>query len=228
MIKKTGFVLTGVLYGAIAYSAAGGGVQGLPAFPDPLRFVLQRIVNPKQEMLGGGTHNLIQYGCMSGGVGCQGFLSSGQEYDDIGVEIPVDKTNHALIFSVAKRRFALFHDASGARHLVLREFGRCGVDEYRDLDINVDGLPDPAYGKNPVVVEILHGATFKCRATQAGISKRIQASAPASGLLVHMPPERVSHQHGCCCVDCVSQLPPVPKYPAPSCPPALPFTLSSE
>lgn len=244
MIKKTGLVLTSALHAALVWGASDGGAQGLPKFPNPVRFVLQRLNNPKTEVLdkltgGGGTHNLVQFGCMNDGAGCQGFLASDQEQDNINVKIPVERSDLAVIFSVAKRRFALFQAELGARHLVLKEFGRCdGAKEIPEVDLYVEGLPDPAYDECRVVLEIGHGASFKCKVAQVGKSKRIDVGSPSVPRTVHFPPEAVHvgspssyvlrsvHAPSCVCADCIQLLQAAPNYPAPSCPAASPFRVA--
>lgn len=238
MIKKTGLVLMSALHGALVWGASDGGAQGLPKFPDPLHFVLERLVNPMQSILGGGgTHNLIHYACLDDKRAVAGFLPSSprtQLEKTIGTHISDDRNEPAHTFSVGKARFALFHE-QGARHLVLREYAKGCIDQFEDREIAVDGLQDPAYGECLIVLSIAHGALFKCWSAQAGVGKTLRVDSPSMPRTVHLPPEalregyqgspvqRSVHTPSCLCSDCMQLLQAVPSYPAPSCPPALPF-----
>lgn len=209
-----------ILHGGLLQSAS----SRTPDF-SALRFVLERLVNPRQEVLGGGgTHNLVHFACLDANRAVTGFLNSSassQLERTIGTTISDDKTEPAHTFSVGKGRFALFHE-SGARHLVLREYGRGSTEKFVDRDILVEGLQDPAYGIHPVVLSIEHGAIFKCWSAQAGISKTLQVTSPHVATIKHMPPEGSSaggHSIGCLCRDCVQYYSPVPSCPPGGLPP---------
>lgn len=210
MIKRAGFLLTGVLHGALIWGAASGD------YSDPLRFVLERLVNPKQEIMGGGgTHNLIHYACIDDERAVAGFLESSSDVQleqVIQTHLSDDKAKPAHTFSVGKGRFALFHSA-GARHLVLREYAKGTVQKFEDTEIQVNGLQDPAYGECPIVLSIGHGALFRCWTVQAGVSKTLHVNPPRVGwTTAHTPPEN-NKRLGFSYLS--SQ---VPSYPAPMSP----------
>ena len=238
MMRKTGLVLLSALHGALTWGAAGGGMpEVLPKFSEPLTLVLARLVNPQQEMLGGGgTHNSIHYSCSYMENGCveftHNFLDSSAETSremEIGVHIPDGKTkSSSMRFSVGKRRFDLVHEL-GARHVVWREFERCSADKIKEYKlIPIEGLQDPAYGEHRVAVSIAHTALVKCWSINAGVGNTFKLTSPVQSRVVHTPPERMHHAHGCPCADCVGQMPHAPMYPVPSCPPAVPFKSPSQ
>lgn len=194
MITKAVFLFLGTQ--ALIQAAASSAPQGLPSsFPDPLHFVLERLVNPKQrsiigDMLDeGGTHNLIHYACIDNQHAAAGFLpsSAGTPLEKtIGTHISDDKNQPGHTFSVGKKRFALFHE-QGARNIVLRTFAKGSIDEFEDREIFVEGLPDPAYGEQPIVLSISHGAIFKCWAARAGLGKTLNAQ-PTQTVVLHATP----------------------------------------
>lgn len=222
MMQRAGLVVLVVLNGTFMLRASEGSLS-------EIQFVLQRIVNPKQELLGGGgTHNSIHFSCL-GKQPSHGFIDSGKEHDGINTVIPTDRNDVAILLSIAKHRCAVFHDAPDARFLVVRKFVRDSTKDYRDEKVTVDGLAEGFSGRCPVVLEIRHGAKIVSKCTQAAVSKvaASSSSSPANTVVIHMPPEssqanqQVSRSrqgiHGlnCPCASCVQKLPPPPSYSAP-------------
>lgn len=182
---------------------------------DGFKFVLQRLVNPKQCIIGeSGTHNLVHLSYVDDeGKGGHCLLKSGGEQDNIGVDIPVlhhgeIESKAAILLSVAKHRLNVFQKDVSSRFITVRSYEKDSYSVKEDREIKVANLPIELLGEYPVVLKIEHGGKVTCKLAQAGIGKRSKSEPVLTSVQVvqvHTPPENhpSNHRIGCPCADCV-------------------------